>query len=258
MSRCAAIIYPDTVAGMTNESNPYPEREPVELATSAAEELAEARTEMGWEEGEPKIYRTKDGRVLTDADFDVMADEVATDEWAEKLVEAIRQREIAAGMPPDMWLGDWLAASRVTADPSRREKLPEEWLAGLDGPAVVIEGPLTHPDNPRYHEDVERLASERMVEHLRTFPPEVRREAIRRFEELAVKLRRDRERDRWLVTVDGEVLGEVYKARVHTDRYQSHSPSDRYRGRTRWFAGNVNDEDFDTRRDAVAEVLRRR
>jgi uncharacterized protein (DUF4415 family) len=35
---------------------------------------------------DPKTYRTADGRVLTDAEIEAIADEVATDEFAERVV----------------------------------------------------------------------------------------------------------------------------------------------------------------------------
>lgn len=68
-------------------------------------------------------------------------------------------------------------------------------------------------------------------------------------------LRRDG--DRWLVLIHGVEAAEVYKARHRSDRYPFGDASVKGRGRTRWHASNVADEDFDTRREAVAGSVRR-
>ena len=69
------------------------------------------------------------------------------------------------------------------------EKEPAEWLEG-DGDPIIV-GPddvLTHPGDPEYDAAVKALVEERRVEHLRRFPPAVRREAIRRLEEIRDRL----------------------------------------------------------------------
>jgi hypothetical protein len=64
--------------------------------------------------------------------------------------------------------------------------------------------------------------------------------------------------DGYWVRVDGVIVGEVYRARCRSDRYPHGDPSYRGRGRTRWYASpGVTDEDFGTRREAVAELVRR-
>lgn len=62
--------------------------------------------------------------------------------------------------------------------------------------------------------------------------------------------------DQYVVHVDDHQVGTVYKARLATDRYRHGSPT--LRGRTRWFASpGVDDDFFATRKEAVAELVRR-
>lgn len=73
---------------------------------------------------------------------------------------------------------------------------------------------------------------------------------------MTVELRRDD--DRYLVILDGEVITEVYRARVkNRTRYPYGDPHARMQGAWRWQAGNVDDDEFMTRREAVAEAVRR-
>lgn len=61
------------------------------------------------------------------------------------------------------------------------------------------------------------------------------------------------------VVVDGVVVDEVYRARFRRidGRYAYSQSGTRFQGRTRWCAGRIADEVFDTRAEAVAEVVRR-
>lgn len=62
----------------------------------------------------------KSERVLTDEDYDAMADRVATDEWAERAVETILARRVG-GRPP-MGSGPALQI-QVRLDPELRQAL---------------------------------------------------------------------------------------------------------------------------------------
>jgi hypothetical protein len=63
--------------------------------------------------------------------------------------------------------------------------------------------------------------------------------------------------DRYLVLIDGEVIDEVYKSRGTTGRYRMMGGTGYMKGSTRWCAGKVSDEDYATRKEAVAETVRR-
>lgn len=66
-----------------------------------------------------------------------------------------------------------------------------------------------------------------------------------------------RTNDDWNVLIDGDYIGHVYRERQQSSRYPHGSPSVARRGRWRWMASRINDEDFATRREAVAELVRR-
>lgn len=63
----------------------------------------------------------------------------------------------------------------------------------------------------------------------------------------------------WVVQVDGRYVGTVHRARMRRlDRPHGETQA-KGQGRWRWVASpGVNDEDFATRKEAVAELVRRR
>lgn len=92
---------------------------------------------------------------------------------------------------------------------------------------------------------------------METHPADPRRRPTRprSSEDLRVDLTQDG--DRYLVNINDVQVTEVYKSRMETDRYSNMGGVGWNRGRTRWMVGNINDEDYGTRKEAVAEIVRR-
>lgn len=61
----------------------------------------------------------------------------------------------------------------------------------------------------------------------------------------------------YAVHLDGACIGEVFRERQRSDRYPYGEPQISGRGRWRWVASTITDEDFATRQEAVADLVRR-